>query len=233
MTFIFCLWGYMKKDISLKAVLTGDIVGSTKLDNNHRFALFDTFPKLSKLLMAQYPKEIPFPISNFRGDSWQLIVNNPEYSLEISLLIRTYFRSIFRDDKLDTRIAIGIGKVDFIPPENITAGDGPAFILSGRLFDGLNSKRLDIGFDVRNNEAIKYGSKSIILLIDFIISNWGDSQCQAIFLALRHYRQNEIAENWLPNPITQPAVSKALKTAGWRQIQPSLDSFKHLLEQIS
>lgn len=216
----------MKSDLSYKAILTGDIVGSTRLNPKRRQELFEIFSVLSKLLKEQYPQEISYEISNFRGDGWQMIVNHPEYSLEISLFIRTFIRYKFKEEKLDTRIAIGIGKTSFIPPENISAGDGPAYTISGHLLETLSSSRMAIGYAEKGDDLASLGAESLVLLIDLIITSWGPSQCQAVFWALHNYKQTEIAEKWIPTPIKQAAVSKSLKTAGWERIKIGLQFFK-------
>ena len=78
------------------AVLTGDIIGSSKMDPQERIALYETFPRLSAMLKECYPSDVSYRISNFRGDGWQLIVDHTGKSLEIGLFIRTYIRFMFK-----------------------------------------------------------------------------------------------------------------------------------------
>lgn len=213
------------------AVLTGDIVGSMGLNTEERYQLFQTFPILSKLLQKRYSRQIKYEISNFRGDAWQLVVDQPQKSIEISLFIRTYLRYKFNKNLLDTRIAIGIGKVDFIPEENVSAGNGEAFILSGHLLDELQTSRMALDFtDPKDMMRVKC-TRTIVELMDAIITPWGAGQCQAVHWALQGYTQNQIAEAWWPNPIRQPSVSKSLKTAGWDQIESALSNLEKLLEE--
>lgn len=206
------------------AVLTGDIVRSTILKNDRRKDLYETFPTLSMLLRNQYPQEVTYNISNFRGDGWQLIVNQPQKALEISLFFRTYIRFMFRQEKLDTRIAIGIGPVNFIPPENVSAGDGTAYTLSGHLLESLSSNRMGIDIDLEQKELnpIFPGVQNALNLLDHIVTGWSPSQCQAVFWALQHYRQEEIGQKWLPEAISQSSVSNNLKSAGWANLALNL-----------
>jgi hypothetical protein len=216
---------------SIKAVLTGDIVGSTRLNPSRRQDLFNTFIFLSKLLQTNFPEDISYALSNFRGDSWQLIVNRPQKSLEISLFIRTYFRFNFEKEKIDSRIAIGIGKVNFIPKENLSAGDGPAYICSGHLLEGLTSSRMAIGFAVDKINSFEPCVENLILLLDHIITSWGTSQCQSVYWAMQGLKQKEIALNWMPKAISQAAVSKSLDIAGWDKIKKSLLFFEEVLSK--
>jgi len=218
---------------SWKAVLTGDIVASTKLIPERRKNLYEIFIELSKKLQQKYPLDIKYRISNFRGDGWQLIVEHPEKSLEISLYIRTFIRFTFKEEKLDSRIAIGIGSTNFIPDENISAGDGPAYTASGRLLESLSSDRMILGFAENGEQSIeKQGAQSLISLIDFIVTSWGASQAQAAFWAMQDYKQTEIAQKWIPRPIKQTSVSRSLKSAGWEHIKQGKDYFEKIVKSL-
>jgi len=54
-----------------------------------------TFPFL---LRKNYPEDIPYEISNFRGDSWQIVCSQPQKALEVGLFIRTYLRFTFKHE---------------------------------------------------------------------------------------------------------------------------------------
>ncbi|MBA4375286.1 MAG: hypothetical protein C0401_03820 [Anaerolinea sp.] len=218
-----------KHNPQILAVLTGDIVGSTKLEADRRLFLYKTFPVLSALLKEKYPEEISYRISNFRGDGWQIIVNHPKKAFEISLFIRTFIRFTFRTEKLDTRIAIGIGPIQFIPDDNVSAGDGPAYTISGRLLESFTSNCMGIGFTAARSELSAKSVESMVTLLDHIITSWGPGQCQAVFLALQSLTQAEIAGRWTPRPIKQSSVSKSLKTAGWEQVKLGISAFEDLV----
>lgn len=220
----------MKKPISEVAVITGDIEGSSRLDANRRLDLYETFPSLSRLLREKYPRAVKYPVSNFRGDGWQLVVNTPEKSFEIALFIRTYIRFRFQKEKLDTRTAIGIGPVQFIPEDNVSAGDGPAYLVSGRLLEGFSSSFMGIAFsEVQGDGLLMESLETLIDLLDFQVTSWGAGHAQSINLALQGLTQYEIASSWHPDPIKQPSVSKSLQTAGWQQIKNSLFLIEKLI----
>ena len=220
----------MKKSISEVAVLTGDIAGSSKLDYDRRFLLYQAFPVLSDLLLSKYPEAVSYRISNFRGDGWQIIVNSPQKAFEIGLFIRTYIRYRFQMEKLDTRIAIGIGPVDFIPSENVSAGDGPAYLASGHLLETMTNGFVGINFssDIKN-DLLFNSLANLIGLLDVLVSSWGPGHSQSVNLAMQGLTQTEIAEAWWPAPIKQPSVSKSLQTAGWNQIKNSLSLIERLI----
>lgn len=218
---------------NLRAVLTGDIINSSTLNPQERQDLFAAFPKLSSLLRERYPNEISYNISNFRGDGWQLVVNYPRKALEISLFIRTYIRFAITQEKIDSRVAIGIGGVDFIPAGNVSAGYGSAFTLSGHLLEALPAhQRMALGFPIDDLSLTHAAASMLVELMDSLITAWGASQCQAIFWALQGLTQTQIAERWLPAPITQPSVSNNLNRSSWPTIRKSLVFFEELLNNI-
>lgn len=216
-----------------KAVLTGDIISSSKLTPARRKALYDAFSDVSTQLKINYPLDVSYNISNFRGDGWQVVCNRPEKSLEIGIFIRTYLRFVFKSDKLDTRFAIGIGSINFIPKENVSAGDGEAYTRSGHTLDALETEHMALGFSSESDQLFSMAVEGLVGLLDFIITSWSASQSQAVFLALHGYKQEEIAQHWAPAPITQASVSVILKTAGWVQVKKSLPIFEKLVSSIT
>lgn len=222
-------WDLMENEFALASVITGDIVGSSILSLERRSDLYLEFRTLSQLLKKQYPREITYDMSNFRGDGWQVVCNRPEKALEITLFVRTYLRFTFSTEKLDTRAAIGIGSIHFIPPENVSAGDGEAFIHSGHLLESLKDQRMGVEYPHPAEDEIYQALDTLILLLDHIVTSWSPWQCQAVFWGLHGYKQSEIAANWKPAAITQASVSEGLQSAGWKSIVHSLKTFESLV----
>lgn len=212
-----------------KAVLTGDIVGSSRLSVEKRKELFNTFTILSEMILNLYKEAVHYPISNFRGDGWQLIVDQPQKALEVCIFIRAYIRFHFSNEDLDSRIAIGIGQIDFIPKNNISGGDGPAYIISGRQLENLKSERMSIDFAPEIELSARLGLQGIVSLMDHIASTWSESQSQVIFWALQERKQTDIARKWYPSSISQAAVSKNLASAGWDAIKKNLEIFEKII----
>jgi hypothetical protein len=215
------------------AVLTGDIVNSSILEPHERQNLFEAFPKISAMLRERYPDEVNTTISNFRGDGWQLIVNNPSKSLEISLFIRTYLRFAITDKKIDSRIAIGFGQVDFVPAGNVSAGYGSAYTVSGHQLEALSvNQRMALGFSTNEQPLINSAAIILVELMDAIITSWGPSQCQAVFWALQGFTQTQIAKRWLPTSIKQPSVSNNINRSAWPTIKRGLTFYEEVIENF-
>jgi len=120
---------------------------------------------------------------------------------------------------LDTRLAIGIGSINFIPPENLSAGDGEAFTLSGHLLDAMESGRMAIALPEGSDPVVSTALAILVSLLDYLPTSWSASQAQAVFWSLHGYKQEEIAGHWQPAPITQASVSAILKRAGWSLVK--------------
>ena len=215
-----------RENTSFMGVLTGDIVRSSSLDNDRRKKLFDSLLELSILLEDNYSNDIVEKLSKFRGDSWQLLIKNPGKCLEISLFIRTYIRYKFKTEKLDSRIGIAIGSVDYIPKQNISEGFGAAYTISGELLDSLKKTRMSIRIESGLENKYSPFLTSLTNATDAIITSWTAAQCQVVFWSLQKMTQTQISERWQPAPIAQSSVAKHLKAAQWYYIKETLAVFE-------
>ena len=87
------------------AVLTGDIVNSTLLDQQQERKLM----KMLQHLLTDHKHEF------FRGDSFQVYIKDPSLALKIALQCRTAAIGLNPESTppiSDVRISIGIGSVD-------------------------------------------------------------------------------------------------------------------------
>src|SRR4051812_39345523 len=113
----------------IHAVITGDIVNSTLLDESQMKRLLK---ELKELLN-------PYKLEFFRGDSFQAYIKDASDALKIALLCRLTAISMMPEDSpvsSDVRISIGTGNVDS-PIRTLSTARGEAFLLSGRALDKL------------------------------------------------------------------------------------------------
>ena len=214
---------------SIVAVLTGDIVKSSSLAGERRYFLYESLQEVSTLIKDYYPNDVLFNLAKFRGDGWQLLLSNPQRGFEISLFIRSYIRYKFKLEKLDTRVAIAVGNIDFIPENNVSEGYGRAFSESGRLLDSMKNQRMDFRFTLENESSSNKLVGSLIKTLDAIITNWTAPQCQSVFKALQGFTQMEIAKQWDPKPISQASVANHLKSARWDLINKGNEFFAEMM----
>lgn len=222
----------------LYAVLTGDVVDSTKLVKSE-YARLQEALKQSFAMVESYTssRQRESPASDkpdnrrsqfriFRGDSFQGLLQQPHTALAASLIIRATLRTN-RLEKSgitpDARIAVGIGPVDYLP-EEITEGDGEAFRLSGPRLDRMKSgEYLSIvtpWSDV-NDELRVHTS-----LLDTIIGRWTPEQAETVLMLLEGKDRKEIGHQL---DISQAAVHYRVKGAGWTAVNKLLDRYIELL----
>ena len=226
------------KYVMIKAVITGDIVQSSKLDPGDKSWLIRSLKKTLK----QWDKDFGTESEIYRGDSFQCLVSDPMYALRFALLIRTYIKSLNPSEPydiysrenpeirkavlhtnwlFDTRVAIGIGEVDN-PMESVKTSDGEAFQLSGRKLDEIKNSRQMMAIEV-NDSDINEELKTEIILLDHIVSRATALQCEVINLKLLSYTENKIAREF---KIQQSAVNQRSNSSGWYAINTALERFE-------
>jgi hypothetical protein len=215
------------------AVITGDVIGSSKLKDDDRFQLLSVMQAASLEIRKQFPTALPFEVDIYRGDGWQLLINDPFLSLRIGLAFRSYIRAHTRSLSVDARMAISLGTINFLPEENVSRGDGEAFRNSGRALESMGkSQRLRFDFPGSTSPALVRGIDTQMQLIDVIAIGWTARQAQAIGGSLRGWNQTKIARTWQTKPISQQGVAQHLDRAHWNAIERSLIFFEETLPRI-
>ncbi|MES2616363.1 MAG: hypothetical protein V4613_00705 [Bacteroidota bacterium] len=222
-----------------KAVITGDIIQSTKLRVEGRTLLTNSLKDALKL----WDKDFNMKSELYRGDSFQCLVQNPANALRICLIIKTYIRrlntihpyEIRRKNGMnknqnianprwifDARISIGIGKV-YEQNRSIATSDGEAFQLSGRLLDQMKAQKQTLAIsssDSYNNELM-----TELTLLDSLILKTTALQCEVINLKLLGYTETQIAKDL---KVGQSAVNQRSNSGSWNAIETLLNRFEYL-----
>ncbi len=196
---------YMR-DMDIKAVITGDIVRSEQIELNKRDLLLHVLQETVDSLQNKSPMSMEL----FRGDSFQIVLEKPEMSLEVASMIRAGLKSNTPADSFgvwDARISIGIGTIDYLGDRVVTS-DGEAFRLSGRGLDAMEKSRLVIKTCWQEvNEELDAG----LAFVDDLITGWSVNQAKAIFLSMgKGLSQSNIANSIAKS---QQNVSKTLTSA--------------------
>jgi len=215
-----------KKDY---AVITGDIVDSSKLPKAQRKLLPGLIAKASRDTRQAFPEAVPLDVDVFRGDGWQLLVSDVPLCLRVGLFFRACLRSTAeRGRGLDTRAAIGVGRVDFVR-DRVSQGDGEAYRLSGRALEDMPRKQRLL---LADPAAIEVGTRTVIVrLIDVLAQGWTGRQALAVRGALRGWTQEKIAKEW-PESISQQAVTKHLEAAEWPALEAALAYVENNLQRL-
>ena len=215
------------------AVITGDLVGSSKLTIDGQLNISSVIQSAAAKISTHYQSSIHGDIDIFRGDSWQMVITEPAFSLRIGLLLRSLLLSAPGFKQLDTRFSIGFGSIKYLPENNISTGNGEAFLLSGTGLEHCKKPiRMCLNFPQGFRSSTTRALNIIIRLIDLHVQHWTNKQADSVSGALIGLTQREIANNWVKEPVTQQAISQHLEGAGWIQINDSLEYFESILPTL-
>ncbi len=225
-----------------KAVITGDIIHSTRLSSEMKTELFDLINNYLKRLK----KDFKLRYEMYRGDSFQCLVNDPIDALRVALLIKTYIRSLNPSDVysvtkssdtkktkktilttfiFDARIAIGIGEVE-AENRKLANSDGEAFFTSGHLLDEMKDTKKHFAIESNDNLNDEWETESILL--DALIRKTTALQCQVL-----NYKLEELTETEIANELNigQSAVNQRSNSGDWHAIDAMVFRFESVYKK--
>ena len=196
------------------AVITADIVNSTRLKKTEEKMLIGTLTSILK----------PYKFEFYRGDSFQAYIPDPRQVLKVVLRARAAAKRLssgFSSPFADVRASIGIGDITTAARDLKTA-KGEAFLISGRAFDEMSKsgKRLKIQSD---NDAINLGLKIIANYADSLFSQLTSKQAAVVFELLMDHNQVETARRLKKS---QPTINKHAQAARWAEINNLIEDYQ-------
>ncbi len=193
------------------AILTGDIVKSSKLSAAQLQQLFSTLQQAADTITEW--QDSPTRFLRFSGDAWQCLLVRPELALRASLLFRAHIRA--RSKTFETRIFAGFGPAQPVSPDGLGATDGVAFQASGR---GLKAMRPAQYLGASQHNAL-------FALADEVSRRWSPKQAQAFTYALQPSppSQESIANRL---GVSQQAIAKRLRAGGEWALQTAIDEIE-------
>ncbi|MEO6220751.1 MAG: hypothetical protein ABIO81_10015 [Ginsengibacter sp.] len=201
----------------MQAVLTGDIVNSTRLALGKEKALV----KLLEQVLQPYKYEF------YRGDSFQVLIKDAGDSLRIALLCRTGAISI-TENKADVKISIGLGEISE-RIKTLGSAKSEAFIISGRAFDELEKTNERLVISTVNNTA-NLSFQIIADYINSIYSRMTSKQAKVIFELLKGGLQQDIVRRLKKSKST---ISQHASSGRWAEVEKILKQYELLVKTIS
>lgn len=177
---------------SLHAVITGDLIGSTRLPADRAEAAFVVLERSAAPDMR---------FTRFRGDGWQVFVTEPADVLRQALGMAATLAAA--GTGLRTRIAIGIGTVISTGTANLSDASGSAFIRSGRALDALPRGKV---WTVRGGPNLPPWVEGLVDLAEWHAAGWTAGQA-------------EVVADWLTRPATtqeERAARLGLSRQAWK-----------------
>lgn len=201
----------------LKAVITGDVIGSRKSGPSI------WMPALKSVLdeFGNNPEDWDI----YRGDAFQLLINDPCSALNITMRIKAGFKATHG---LDIRMAIGIGKVDF-RSQRIGESSGEAFILSGALVEELESMHTTLALSSPWPSFTEDFNASLAMaaaLMDRWLPNY--AQAMSAYLAQPALTQRELGDTL---GLAQNTLSERLTRAYRRELVQFEQTFRRRLAE--
>ncbi len=225
--------GQAQNHMKLAVVITGDIVHSSRLETQHRKHLYEVMKNVATEVYEFFHEAIPLEPDIFSGDSWQILVSRPEKALDVALFYRAGIRAGMEPLRVDTRVSIGLGNIEFLPEERVSQGDGEAYRLSGRALEEIKGhQRMVFVFPERLDCTLLRAIKTIVYLCDTVVMRWTPRQSLAVKGAIKGLSQEEIATSWPGGGISQQAVAQHLSRAGWYGLEKGLSFFKKAINKI-
>ena len=205
----------------IHAVLTGDIVNSTLLDQQQERKLM----KMLQHLLTDHKHEF------FRGDSFQAYIKDPSLALKIALQCRTAAIGLNPESTppiSDVRISIGIGAVDS-PVRILATAKGEAFLLSGRALDAMNKTEGRLIIITEN----KLANHALGIMSDYINSIYRQmtpKQAEVIVELLNGLSQQHVADKLNRSKST---ISQHVTAGRWEEIENILNKYQEIVQLIS
>lgn len=200
---------------TLFGVITGDIVHSTRIPAEERNKLVRKLSSLRKNLV-----EAGLPVLQsevVRGDSFQVLLKDPEDSIRALFMLRAFFRSsaIPGFGVLEARMGLGIGPIEF-RTRRLNASDGTAFRLAARALEALDNPGLALWGCMTESAEFNRRLSALLIACEPIAANWTAVQARAVWWALQGLTHLEIAEK---TGVNQSTVSRTLKSANGQTVR--------------
>lgn len=193
------------------AVLTGDIVDSSRIPEAQRGAMLDR-------LEGALARLAPLAQQIFRGDAFQAALPDPERCLDaaLELQLRMEDPGFAAGPPRELRLGLGLGEVSAAAGEPIGRWSGRAFVQAAAALsslDGTGGRRLALRSPW---PALDAELQVELALLDALRRRWTPEQRAAVQGGLAGRTQAEQAEDL---GVSQPAVSQRLRAAGWDALQ--------------
>ena len=207
--------------MSIRAVLTGDIVNSTKIGKVNERKLLKSLQQVLEAHLFEF----------YRGDSLQVYIKEPRHALQIALLCRTAGISITQNDMVassDVRLSIGIGLVN-TSVKTLGNAKSEAFVLSGRAFDEIVHTDTRLTISTANSLA-NTGLQVIADYINAIFKVMTSKQAAVIFELLKGESQQQIAAKMKKSKST---INQRVSAGRWPEIEKLLQHYENIINQIT
>jgi predicted DNA-binding protein YlxM (UPF0122 family) len=203
------------------AVLTADLVNSTKLDKQDYLSVIQFLKGLLSELAEN--ENIAFEIS--RGDSFQVVFSNPVIAMRISLLIKFGLLSGNYSQSMNVTQSLALGDFEHLsnkPGES----SGEVFINSGRGLDTTPKGHLSLHNDLLGAQGFKLATQFLNHHLDQLSKK--QAEVSYLYLKFNYPEQGVIASDL---NITRQNVATHLKRAGAELVKAYIGEYESLVKK--
>lgn len=233
------------------AVITGDLINSRQIPIENRQQVYDYMAYIYRSFAIRRGWQDTAKLEFFRGDSFQLLVGEPEFALRVALFLRARLRSVFgRNDMQyepnlskytrksnskrlwDARIAIGIGAVSY-RSESVLNSDGEAFVLSGHTLDKMKYNE-QLAIRIQGVEECSMMQSQLDLLLCLgggIVQDWTEAQSELAAECLEYPNKTQL-ELEKEYGIAQTTISRRKSGGHIDKILSLCDYFEKLIPTL-
>ena len=199
-------------------VITGDVINSKK--NPPQVWLAPLKAELNRI--GKTPKSWQI----YRGDSFQLVINQPEAALMTALKLKAGLKSV---KGINVRMAIGLGSRTYNAAK-VTESNGSAFVHSGEKFEMLKHEKQNLGIKSDwpqfDNEMNLYLKLALIAM-----NNWTVNAAEIVRVAMENPDKSQQKLGKLVG-IKQSAISTRLRRAFYEEIMEVNEMYKAKLKLL-
>lgn len=203
---------------NLVAVLTGDLIGSTRVGSLAVDRAMTVLAAAAGRVSGWAGADTHF--TRYRGDGWQLYLDFPGLGLRASVLLTASLKA--SRTGLASRISVGLGPVDRLGAQGLADASGEAFTVSGQNLDAMpRGTRLMIG----GRDYVTPWHEAIYDLVDWQSARWTPEQAEAVVLAIDPAAPTQ-AEMAAELHITRQALQARLSGAGLSAMMGAFSAFE-------
>lgn len=198
------------------AVLTADVVGSTRYDPVERQTLHTLLLDSFRATEKGFPDAwaAGFALRVTAGDEFQGVIATVSVAFQILVFLRSKLALSTLPSTPELRAGIGVGSVTVSGGSSSWEQDGPAFVRSRRALESLGDSRREW-----RQTAIATGDRhrddalaAVLGLCDHLQQRWTRQQWEAVHHTIGGAKTEEIGRRL---GIARQNVTKRLRAAGW------------------
>lgn len=199
-------------------VITGDVINSKR--NAPRIWLTPLKKELNHIGKTPKTWEI------YRGDSFQVVINNPEDALLVAMKLKASLKAI---KGINVRMAIGIGKRTYNAAK-VTESNGSAFVNSGEKFEMLKQEKQNLAI---KSDSPQFDSEMNLYLKLALIAmnNWTINTAEIVSIALENPEKSQHQLGKIVG-IKQSAISTRLRRAYFEEVMEVNEMYKTKLKSL-